>query len=771
MLILIAATAIGAYTSTLSTGFLLDDYAHLDYAYKAMHGDWSDLARVFTGNWTGQTDNLTSYRPFISLSFFIDYLFWKTNSAGYHLSNLIMFAGTSILTAMLAYELSLPFAQPRWRVAMALASGLLFALYPLHPEAVAWIVGRVDVQCALFYLASIYCWFLFRRTGRRPLFILSLIALAVALPSKEMSVTLPAVVLVSEFVLPANALGWKELSFKQRLSHLGAFWAVFIVFAVLRTCALGTVVGGYGGGGLKEFFHAFGNFLDRATWSKVFFGLNEEMPAPAIARLAAPLLSAMAALFALRLGEGFKYWRTVAFLLLWAVIAELPTFQIWHIFPNLCGSRLLFLPSAPLCIVLALVAMPGFSIFRGKLASLSPWLQTVGAVTLAALAVLWFFGLQMNLMPWAEAGRQMRTLAAEVRVFADQTPTGKVTLLLDLPQDISGAGLLGRPEFLERLLRPPLSPSFQSNKVISAEGKIAGSHDFAFPHMINDLLANHTVEDVYKWNRDEGRYHSWEQPAGADSFSWVPETTVKATSSDRTIWLPPSLLNPLKLQVIEIELKGAVPASEIAGKIQLLWRSQHQEKSWIDYSEGPFGQVVSNKIVFVPSRQRSWLYQGAIKQIGFRVSPGKESQLATVTGTADRAYIPELQVSKKAIASLASRNPDDDVNDICAINVNSGDRLRVLYDCSSISGAQRAILAVSKSGISFPEIACAVGLPKKKLLLQERLPQVRGSYELPDSISRQAGVHQIAVLALDAADKPVGFFSEPISIKAVQTSH
>src|SRR5271154_5986966 len=102
ILLVVAATAIGAYRQALGIGFLLDDFSHLDYAYRAAHGDWSDLFRVFTGNWTGAADNLTSYRPFISLSFCLDFLIWHYNAWGYHLSNLLMFAGCSALTSLLA---------------------------------------------------------------------------------------------------------------------------------------------------------------------------------------------------------------------------------------------------------------------------------------------------------------------------------------------------------------------------------------------------------------------------------------------------------------------------------------------------------------------------------------------------------------------------------------------------------------------------------------------------------------------------------------------
>ncbi len=50
----------------------------------------------------------------------------------------------------------------------------------------------------------------------------------------------------------------------------------------------------------------------------------------------------------------------------------------------------------------------------------------------------------------------MRVLTAQVQDIAGKVTPGKNALLLDLPADHSGAGMLGRPEFLDRLLRPTL---------------------------------------------------------------------------------------------------------------------------------------------------------------------------------------------------------------------------------------------------------------------------------------------------------------------------
>jgi hypothetical protein len=761
----VAGTAIGAFHSTLNAGFLLDDFSHLDYAYNAIHGNWSDLLRVFTGNWTGAADNLTSYRPFISLSFVLDFLIWKTNPFGYHLSNVLMFAGCSVLTSLISLELTSKQAGERSRLFMALAAGMLFALYPLHPEAVSWIIGRVDVQCALFYFSSLYAYLLFRRSGAMWQFITSLLAFGCALPSKEMAVTLPVTILLTEFLLPGTNLGWKDLSLKRRLALTGWYWAMLFTFAIIRTAALGTLVGGYGGGGLKQFIRSLGNFLDRDTWAKVFYGLNEEFPKPTNSKLIRFVFVYLAALLPLRLFERSQFWRVLAFLCLWACVSELPTYQIWHVFPNLCGSRLLFMPSAPLCILLSVIALAPLNLVNQKLETkfLAMLPQIAGAILLVTLACVWGTALQVNQIPWVRAGDQMRTLTSQVRHMAATTPKGKVDLLLDLPQDLSGSGLLGRPEFLERLLRPPLYSSRVNENVLSAESAFPGHHETTYPGLIERLVSHGSINSVSKWSKEEGRYLQWRMPQGANSFEQSLSNQLQTTSAAPIIWLETRELNPFAVQMIELEVSDDKSATDLASKVQLVWRSQNQEKSWIDYSSGSFGMPFTNKIVFMPARFRSWLYQGSIKQIGLKFEPGLKFSIRRITGDDDSALMPRLTTNM----SVANEGLDNSspASHLVVAKLPSKSPLAFNYDCSSIPGAHKTVVVATKASSPLPDLVCTTMPEKSQLVTSVTLNSIRGSLEPPKELLQEKGLHQVAVMACDDEGKPIGFMSEPITVQ------
>ena len=83
----------------------------------------------------------------------------------------------------------------------AFVTGLLFGLHPVHVESVVWISERKDLLCAFFFLLSIrlYLPFVARRAlGHKAVgaYLLALCSFVLALLSKPMAVTLPAVLLL-----------------------------------------------------------------------------------------------------------------------------------------------------------------------------------------------------------------------------------------------------------------------------------------------------------------------------------------------------------------------------------------------------------------------------------------------------------------------------------------------------------------------------------------------------------------------------------------------
>src|SRR5262249_16101472 len=126
------------------------------------------------------------YRPLLVATYLHDYLFWGTNYIGWRITELVLHLANS----WMVYFLAIHITREGW---VAFLAGFIFAVHPIHPEAVAYISGRHDVLAAFFYLASFLSFILFCQSCSRAYGALSIICFIFALMSKEVAITLPLV--------------------------------------------------------------------------------------------------------------------------------------------------------------------------------------------------------------------------------------------------------------------------------------------------------------------------------------------------------------------------------------------------------------------------------------------------------------------------------------------------------------------------------------------------------------------------------------------------
>lgn len=181
--LLIIVLGVIAYSNSFKGQFLWDDlFIIRDNPYIQ---NWSHLKDILTGNLAGELKKL--YRPVQMLTYVVDYSAWKTNVAGYHITNLVL----HLLVALCLYKfIDLLFNNKT----LSLFTSLLFVAHPIHSEAVYYMSSRADPLGLLFTLV---CLILYVANGSgtigRALLPLSYIA---ALLSRESSMMLPALILV-----------------------------------------------------------------------------------------------------------------------------------------------------------------------------------------------------------------------------------------------------------------------------------------------------------------------------------------------------------------------------------------------------------------------------------------------------------------------------------------------------------------------------------------------------------------------------------------------
>ncbi len=134
-----------AYGRSLLNGFVYDDELVITgnmFIRSFQH--WKDF---FTPAYFSGSGEL-SYRPWVTLSYFVDSALFREASWGYHLHNLLLHLGVTLSVVWLMSSLSLR-GWPVWLAA------LLFAVHPAAVESVACPANREELYCAFFLNCSL----------------------------------------------------------------------------------------------------------------------------------------------------------------------------------------------------------------------------------------------------------------------------------------------------------------------------------------------------------------------------------------------------------------------------------------------------------------------------------------------------------------------------------------------------------------------------------------------------------------------------------------
>ena len=287
------------------------------------------------------------YRPLTTLSYAIDYAVWGLNSFGYHLTNIILHSANAILVCVLLFLLSGNFF-------VAFFGSLIFAAHPAQTEVVAWISGRSSVLFLFFYLASLILYIKFSREKRRALYLSSLFLFALSLFSKEMSITLPLVIILYDIHFPSKD------GLKNRILRYIPYFALCVFYVALRI-VLVKKIGQFEGWGSPYFIfltmiNVVADYIRILVFPIKLCAVGYPIPItvsikePRVIASIATLLVILASVPVL-----FKRNRPASFAILWFFITLLPVLNIIPI-KALEAERFLYLPSIGFCLLVAYAA-------------------------------------------------------------------------------------------------------------------------------------------------------------------------------------------------------------------------------------------------------------------------------------------------------------------------------------------------------------------------------------------------------------------------------
>ena len=153
-----------------------------------------------------------NWHPLTTLSHMLDCQLYGLNAGGHHLTNIILHTISVLLLFLVLKQMTGAF----WQSAFV---ATLFAIHPLHVESVAWIAERKDVLSAVFFMLTLAAYARYARAPSAPRYLLVALLFAFGLMSKPMLVTLPFVLLLSDY-WPLGRLGGQKSEVGSRLRRL-----------------------------------------------------------------------------------------------------------------------------------------------------------------------------------------------------------------------------------------------------------------------------------------------------------------------------------------------------------------------------------------------------------------------------------------------------------------------------------------------------------------------------------------------------------------------
>ncbi|HHT9136081.1 MAG TPA: tetratricopeptide repeat protein [Candidatus Wunengus sp. YC60] len=331
------------YLNCLQNSFVYDDDSTIINNYFIRH--WSNLPDLFTSRYFVLSAELT-YRPVVTLSYFIDYTFWHLNPLGYHLTNILLHATNSVLVFIFGFQIFK-------RRSATLISALFFSSYPLFSEVVNAVGFREDLLAFMFLILAFICYLKANQQRYILYYPMSLFCYFLSLFSKEMAITLPVLIILYDMVFKGTP--YQKARY---LYYLGYFF-VAIFYMLNRFFFLHNPLESqipYPQGSLFVNFLTMTHVL--ASYVKLLFlpfHLNADYVVPFSTSLAktsfwlAVLLFVAIGICSFRMR--FQN-RRIFFFMLWFFVTLIPVMNIIPL-GNIMAERFLYIPGAGFSMIVA----------------------------------------------------------------------------------------------------------------------------------------------------------------------------------------------------------------------------------------------------------------------------------------------------------------------------------------------------------------------------------------------------------------------------------
>jgi len=452
---IVVLAAVLVYLNSLQGGFVFDDI-HL-IAENRVIKSFRNIPQIL-----GFTGGEPLQRPVRHLSYMIDYQFTGLNPIGYHISNILFHVLTCLLVFFLARRLI-----GRERIFPAFVAALIFAVHPVHTDAVSYISGRRDILSTLFFILGFILFIKYRTQGKFGFLLFAYLMYIIACFSKEMAITLPVVFILYDWMTEERGgRDWKSF-FLVPFRILRKYWWQYLLFFITALLfAYYTVFilkvsnqKAYYGGNVFLNFLTVGKILAYYIYLLILplklsitysFPITHHLGDP-VAWLAAVLVLALAAASVWAMKK--SSW--VGFLGIWFFITLLP---VCHIIPHhdLIAEHYLYLPSFAFCLLL------GMGLERLYLVRKT---RTLAYVMLVFIVLAYSARTVIRNRDWRDA---VTVWKKTIEIFPNN---GVAHFNLGATYNLQGKSDLAIEELTRAYRITPSNPMIQLNLAIAYQGK------------------------------------------------------------------------------------------------------------------------------------------------------------------------------------------------------------------------------------------------------------------------------------------------------------
>ncbi len=829
--VLMLVVTFAVWGDALGGYFIGDDGWHLPLVYRAFNGEPNLIWKQFLAPYTLRDSLYLMYRPMTDISYAFDFIFWKDNPLGYHITNLLLHVVASCLVFVLArsllsrllfrsdsdmgYQRSASFVIP-------LVVALLFVVYPGHAEPVCWALPRIDSIAAIFTFASLILSLVFFDKRSWKWLTAAIGAMVLGLFTKEMCATIPLLA-IALFVLVKDKhegdnpkLTAKQL-FHQLLEATKLLWPMLLVLAAylcLRAKALSALLGGYVGsiGASLNNTYLARLFSPEGYW-RLFHPINENvLGTNSIEDLLLRIiyLTIAALVLANQSTPCFMVrLRCAGKLLLLLAIMVIPALQIWGVTSGLIGARLAYTLCPPFFLAVFLFIYPVCQ-ERTRLVKL---LRAAALVTALVTFILFAWMAKHYASAWADATNNIRSVRTQIEEEIERLPPDKQLVVMGLPTGIKGFIAFYSIDFLDGILLPPLSKRDFTKNTICIDG--TPTNDSVINQSVLKYVIGNRDKYVFKiWRQSTRRLETIDLPAAepkqkieltmqpVGSFYRQPVVTNgdtfyinKTRGNDLGSYhlAPSEPINPLSAEVLELEIVSKrVDApfwkpllDTISG---LLYSDQDRceaaltnghpasrlgEYAWLSWSaqSGNLGEEAMPVFFRLYEEEGDRTYIINLTQFKNWLFSGVSNGLRIDLPRGSFQY----ELKSATIKSSEYFIPELKLSDQLQLNSSalfeaSAQDLGFQFDASRIPSASAVFVEISKPYFEFHVLPHTFRENKKgrEVSTSFTVKTVVGSFIVPKERIAKPAYYQIRVCAVNSDGTLVGSFSDPIT---VSTTH